>query len=63
MGVDFKGVEEDVNNSVVPGYVVQGSDTYSSTVRKRKLGGDGGDVEYPGGVSPPAGQADFGDDG
>ena len=50
MGVDFKGVDEDVNNSVVPWYVVQGSDTYSSTLRKRKLGGDGGDIEYPGGV-------------
>ena len=35
---------------------------YSATVRQRKLGVDGGDVEDPGGVLPPGGQVDHGDD-
>ena len=42
---------------------VQGSGTYISSVWQQKWGGDGGDGEDPGEVSPSDGQTYFGDDG
>ena len=42
---------------------VQGNDTDSAAVQQQTLGGDRGDVEDPGGVSPPSGETYCGDDG
>ena len=49
VGGSFKGVGEDDRNGAVPWDDVQVSGTESAYVWKRKLGGDRGDVEYPGG--------------
>ena len=63
VGGDLKGVEEDGSNGAGLWYYVQGSGTNSAAVRQKNFGGDGGDVEYHGGVSPPSGHTDCGDDG
>ena len=63
MGYYFEGVDEDRSNGADPCDDVQGSDKDSPAVWQRKLIGDGGDVEDPGGVSPPVSQIYQGDDG
>ena len=56
VGGDLKGVNEDGSNVAVPWDDVQGSGTDSDSVCHQNLGVDGGDVEYPGGISPTEGQ-------
>ena len=63
MGDDFKGVEKEGSNGAVPWDDVQISGKDSAAVWQQKFVGDRGNVEYPGGVSPPGGQTDHGDDG
>ena len=58
VGDYLESVEEDGSNGAGPWDDVQGSGTEISAVRQKKLSGDGVDVEYPGGVSPPGGQPD-----
>ena len=63
MGYDLEGVDEDGSNGAGSWDDAKGSGTYSAAVLKKKLSGEGGDVEDPGGVSPPGRQTNFGDDG
>ena len=60
---EVKGDDEDRGNGAGPRDDVQVSGTYSDAVRQKILGCEGGDVEDPGGVLPPGGQTDCGDDG
>ena len=62
MGGNIKVLEQDGINGAGPWNDVQVSDIDSADVRQRKLGGDRGKVEDPGGVSPLFGQTDCGDD-
>ena len=48
---------------LVPWDDIKGSGTDSAALWQQNLVGDRGYVEDPRGVSPPGGQADFGDDG
>ena len=63
VGCDIEGVDKDGGNSKVPWYYIQGSGTDIAAVRQKKLDGERGDVEDPGGVLPPVGHTDCGDDG
>ena len=63
MGYDLKGVAKEGGNSAGLWDYIQGSGRDSAAVRQQKLGGEIGDVEDPGGVSPPGGQTDCRDDG
>ena len=62
LGNDFEGVDKDRRNFAGPWDDAQGSGTDSSSAHQQKLGDDGGDVEDPGGVPPPFGQTNHGDD-
>ena len=63
MGDDLEDVDKNRSNGAVPWDDLQGSGTYSYSVRKQKLHVDRDDVEDPGGVSSPSGQKRCRDDG
>ena len=63
VGYNLEVVDKDRVNSAGLWDYIQGSGTDIAAVRQKKLGGERGDVEDPGGVSPPVGHTDCGDDG
>ena len=63
VGDDLEDIDKNGRNGAGLCDGVQFSGTDSSAIRQKHLGGDRGDVEYPGGVSPPGGHTDCGDDG
>ena len=63
VGGDIEGVDEYRSNNEGLQDGVQGSGTDSAAVHQRNLGGDGGNIEDPGGVSPQVNQKDCRNDG
>ena len=61
MKYNFEGVDEDRSKVEGPWDDIQGSGTESAAVWQQNLGGDGGNVEDPGGFSVLGGQTDHGD--